>query len=1056
VATGRTQSGGAAAAAAAASAAAAELSWLLRVVHEGGGSEQARSLALVALEERHARLFPREPTGAWGAECCDAVRRTGEAVAALLEDRRLRLSWSKAQALASLTALLLALDAPRWQPALMCDLIALLWAVASKPNRHGWERARQIACASLREIELSFPCILADLAEDVVTVTATGRAGAAARPLDDVHSSPNFPFSLYQCAQLETSSVRESYLSLLLAVAQHASEPAPMVASPGAAAATADARLERERVAAQNWALDKLPGAEQGGASGDALRLQVELPQPPYNWALRPNVARWRTRLLAAARHGDMTDDALSAVEAAAAPLSLAAGVRSAPLAASRLGEVVSHAMNALPLMSGWARAEALGRSLAARRLVELPPELFRHHVSGFLRRRDALAVHWAVLTLRYVDGAAEADAVALPALLAVVDSAAAAAEVRALVCSWVSALARRRPAALFAHQRALLPRRADPLSVRAVRLGTLVASLGAVDARAARDGERVLGLVRDLVLAEAAGCFAHATVLPASAREHEAGRPGLSLTATAIATASLAATAAVVLRAQSSGITPPASAELAAALQLVAALLVRVPHLVTPAADLLCCTLLEHAHCAPQVATFVAQDGFRACQPETRTTLLERLASALATVAQPARLWSYLGLLHVLAREPSLAPDATVALALLRLARSPGAAAERHWDVGEALLLAAEEVLRHPLGAWHGPDDDSNLARLLRFVAARFQAPAARERASELLLLLRLPRDSALVVLRGDGAALAAAGAARPLACADFAPHIAKVMTSLPETALGRSLVLRRGLTLKDPPVSEDPGAQQRFIQIPLDVVLARPVECDERSYDRMLGLVLELSPCEHFETVPPLRLSFARVAPSADAAAAFPHGGRFILRLAPLRPAPARFKVRARFTAPDGSLFEGAAGEVRVATEDLLLPLPPPARSREAFAELWRARCGFRAARLVPLDRAEALQRLRASFRPFLLEERIGAEPDQDMELDWQLDQQQQQQKEGVDYTVFTAAAVVPPDFRLLFIASVARRSTLVRVATDRWELLAQVDTLLDHWLRPSAVVE
>eukprot|EP00753_Platysulcus_tardus_P019293 PLAT7091.6.p1 GENE.PLAT7091.6~~PLAT7091.6.p1 ORF type:complete len:976 (+),score=387.35 PLAT7091.6:116-2929(+) len=260
------------------------------------------------------------------------------------------------------------------------------------------------------------------------------------------------------------------------------------------------------------------------------------------------------------------------------------------------------------------------------------------------------------------------------------------------------------------------------------------------------------------------------------------------------------------------------------------------------------------------------------------------------------------------------------------------------------------------------------------------------------------------------------------------------------------------------------------------------------------LYSLVVELSQTPHFVPVPAIHLPYLTTPAMAAAAAAapphvFPFMYKLVLTMQPLHPMPASFDVRLVFSDAAGRTCEGALPRIHVLFQDLFLPVRPPAHPELSpacclavlFNQLWRrvttpafasqlqalgaSADGEESTTLLHMPRAVVVQLLSQRLAPFLApaireegkddDEASGAE---DGEESWYTPEVSGSEHVAPAAQVTTVRAVIflPSHYHLLFKFRISPHSTLVRVRTDNWLLLSELDRYFDDWRAAAATIE
>ena len=239
------------------------------------------------------------------------------------------------------------------------------------------------------------------------------------------------------------------------------------------------------------------------------------------------------------------------------------------------------------------------------------------------------------------------------------------------------------------------------------------------------------------------------------------------------------------------------------------------------------------------------------------------------------------------------------------------------------------------------------------------------------------------------------------------------------------------------------------------------------------------------------------------------FPFMYKLVLTLRPIAPVPTFFNVRLVFNDTKGGMFEGSLQDVKVLFQDLFLPLPlklvfsnelqTGGKKAVAYLQnilfmlLWDAvmlpNMGFRnieKLKAIQCDGAESVKHLQMpkerviaavkdNLGPFMIVKdtsNLNNDIDdpsefEDAEENWytQFADDKDDRKEThndhnhdhhndaedakvSDMIRLRAIVVLPPKYHLLFKFHISKTSTVIRIRTDRWQLLSELDGFFQNW--------
>ena len=277
----------------------------------------------------------------------------------------------------------------------------------------------------------------------------------------------------------------------------------------------------------------------------------------------------------------------------------------------------------------------------------------------------------------------------------------------------------------------------------------------------------------------------------------------------------------------------------------------------------------------------------------------------------------------------------------------------------------------------------------------------------------------------------------------------------------------------------------------------------------DPIYALILEFSRSPDYVPIESINLPYLRrfVEPEKEAAESnhrqdserFPYMYSLVLTLKPIAPVPTFFNVRLVFNDTKGGMYEGSLQDVKVLFQDLFLPLPlklvfpkeigSGGKKAAAYLEnllftlMWDAvllpNMGFRQVeklKRIQCEGAESVKHLmmpkdnvlklvKENLGPFMIKQH-GFELDreifdpsefEDAEENWYTVSQddKQSKEENVkanakvsDMIRLRVLVVLPPRYHMLFKFHISETSTVVRIRTDRWQLLGELDRFFENW--------
>jgi len=233
-----------------------------------------------------------------------------------------------------------------------------------------------------------------------------------------------------------------------------------------------------------------------------------------------------------------------------------------------------------------------------------------------------------------------------------------------------------------------------------------------------------------------------------------------------------------------------------------------------------------------------------------------------------------------------------------------------------------------------------------------------------------------------------------------------------------------------------------------------------------QLFALELTFSSSEHFVPIGSIRIPFiaeeGRITEGQEAKG-FPRINRLLLKLQPLSPVPTSFGVNIAFNDCLGHMYFGQLETFDVAFQDLFLPVRLPLVFwSDLFEVLWKG--GMTEAcwsiKVLDLDRATVQELIRSQLGPFLVPSEVNLdEEDFDFEQEeyfecWNdsfEDNGGEFQREVVVHMETICSIVfIPPCYHLLMRFAISSQSTVVRILTDRFQLLSYLDAFFLPWSR------
>eukprot|EP00929_Paragymnodinium_shiwhaense_P043214 TRINITY_DN22256_c0_g1_i1.p1 TRINITY_DN22256_c0_g1~~TRINITY_DN22256_c0_g1_i1.p1 ORF type:complete len:1137 (-),score=158.10 TRINITY_DN22256_c0_g1_i1:10-3420(-) len=276
-----------------------------------------------------------------------------------------------------------------------------------------------------------------------------------------------------------------------------------------------------------------------------------------------------------------------------------------------------------------------------------------------------------------------------------------------------------------------------------------------------------------------------------------------------------------------------------------------------------------------------------------------------------------------------------------------------------------------------------------------------------------------------------------------------------------------------------------------------------------QLFSLELTFTKSEHFVPITPIRIPFiaeeapaplpvgtaskllhtsstamdgasSGCAPGTRATNGFPCSNKLLLKLQPISPVPTSFGVNITFNDLNGHMYFGQLETFTVAFQDLFLPVRMPlALWSDLFESLWNEQGALSehcwSVKVLDMERCSVTQLIRSQLGPFVVPEEVELEEE---DFDFQQeehferwsgtedkdaagDDKESDDASGVDeieLDVETSYVMIfiPPCHHLLMRFAISSHSTIVRIKTDRFQLLSYMDAFFLSWSRPTHVTE
>lgn len=224
-----------------------------------------------------------------------------------------------------------------------------------------------------------------------------------------------------------------------------------------------------------------------------------------------------------------------------------------------------------------------------------------------------------------------------------------------------------------------------------------------------------------------------------------------------------------------------------------------------------------------------------------------------------------------------------------------------------------------------------------------------------------------------------------------------------------------------------------------------------------QLFSLELTFSSSEHIVPIEPIRIPFiaeeGRMTPGGQRTSGFPCMNKLLLKLQPISPVPTSFGVNIAFNDYLGHMYFGQLETFDMAFQDLFLPVRlPPVFWPHLFEMLWKGHMGEScwSVKVLDLDRETVQAVIRSQLEPFTVPSQVNLdEEDFDFEQEEYFERADDKDNEDMDsreivLNVETVCVIVfiPPCHHLLMRFAISSRSTIVRILTDRFQLLSYMD--------------
>jgi len=250
-----------------------------------------------------------------------------------------------------------------------------------------------------------------------------------------------------------------------------------------------------------------------------------------------------------------------------------------------------------------------------------------------------------------------------------------------------------------------------------------------------------------------------------------------------------------------------------------------------------------------------------------------------------------------------------------------------------------------------------------------------------------------------------------------------------------------------------------------------------------QLFSLELTFSASEHFVPIEPIRIPFiSEVVSSAGDGArhsgGFPGMNKLLLKVQPISPVPTSFGVKIAFNDSAGHMFFGQLETFHVAFQDLFLPVRLPQDWwSHLFECIWmgaiRQPCW--SVKVLDLERKAVHELVRSQLGAFIVPCQVQL-PEEDFDFEqeeyfdrWRASSSYEDEASPhmgdedddrfkVELLVETICTIIfiPPGYHLLMRFTISSHSTIVRILTDRFQLLSYMDAFFLAWRRTATAAE
>lgn len=251
-----------------------------------------------------------------------------------------------------------------------------------------------------------------------------------------------------------------------------------------------------------------------------------------------------------------------------------------------------------------------------------------------------------------------------------------------------------------------------------------------------------------------------------------------------------------------------------------------------------------------------------------------------------------------------------------------------------------------------------------------------------------------------------------------------------------------------------------------------------------QLFSLELTFSSSEHFVPIEPIRIPYIAAGGSVGSgqrAGGFPCMNKLLLKLQPISPVPTSFGVNIAFNDCAGHMYFGQLDTFNAAFQDMFLPVRLPlAFWPHLFESLWTGSMpqSCWSVKVMDLEREVVQLLIRSQLGPFVVPSEVRLE-----EEDFDFEQEEwfacwrpppgsagggggggdflggaevfEDDEEEVVVRVETVCVMVfiPPSYHLLMRFAISSHSTIVRILTDRFQLLSYMDAFFLAWSHEAA---